>query len=218
MACSYQQLQPAYQATLTPCAVLHIFGVSNLVYMQPDAAVPLPAGATVSFFLQNMVSPAYSATNTQNGATLGGATLRSRKADALYVFTLQRPVAACSSFRSLLATASDATGNANNVAYTISFVSGHAIPADGAVTITFPDAYPGDLTTMAQADGTRVACSVNSRASAPRCRVGDAHRIDVLGSGDAPFAANTLYQVVITGLNNPTQSQGLVLTITSLYD
>jgi len=144
-----------------------------------------------------------------------GATILSRKIDVEYVFRLQRIVAACTAFQSLLAVASDSTGNANNVTYTISFITGHAVPEDGAVTIAFPDAYPGDLTTMAQADGTRVACSVSSRATSPVCRIGDAHRIDVYG---AAFQANALYQITVTGLNNPPESTSLAFTATSLYD
>jgi hypothetical protein len=35
--------------------------------------------------------------------------------------------------------------------------------------------------------------------------------------GDS-FAKNSLYQVVVSGLNNPPQSQGLQFTITSFYD
>ncbi len=60
----------------------------------------------------------------------------------------------------------------------------------------------------------QVTCTVSSIASSPYCQVGDVLRIDVLGD---QFVATALYQVVITGLNNPPQSQGLTFTITSLY-
>lgn len=206
-------LPAAARTALAACAAVHVFGVPNVVYMQ--AAAALPGGAVVSFLLENLVSPAYSAPTTQNGAQVSGAALRARKIDAQYAFYVQRVVAACTAFQQALATVSDATGNANGVTYEISFVTGHDVPAGGAVTITFPDAYPGDMLTMAQADGTRVACSASSRAAAPLCRVGDTHRIDLFG---AEFAPTALYQVAITGLNNPPQSAGLQLVITSLYD
>jgi hypothetical protein len=84
--CQHAVLARATLQPLRECAAVHVFGVTNAVYMQ--ASSDLPAGAVVSFVLSGLVSPAYSAANTQSGAVVKGATILSRKIDAEYVFRL----------------------------------------------------------------------------------------------------------------------------------
>ena len=121
-----------------------------------------------------MINPAYS-TNLISDVTI--TVVNSGKKKKNHVFKVNRNIAPCTAFTHLVSQANSAYGGENNVKFTISFITGHFIPTDGALAIEFPEAYTINLLDP----NCNVACKVmkNKQDTKFKCIIGSPSRIDI---------------------------------------
>lgn len=95
---------------------------------------------------------------------------------------------------------SSSFGRLNNITYTIQFITGYTIPANGAFSIQFDPSYEGNMHNMDLKCTLSKGFGLNSV-----CRVGDTKRLDIVLNGQN-IDSQKLCEVVITGLNSPVTS------------
>lgn len=166
--------------TPNPCTV-YIFGVSNMIYIQFSVAIA--ASTEFTFTIHDLINPAYSFYDIVKitGFSQVGALL-ARIQETLYEFTLNREILPCNHFTEATSVADSYIGGQNDVTFQIDFITGHKIPEDGAISVTFPESYDINLLNLG-ASCEPYNFDYSYSESEPYCKIGSAKRIDLYLNG-----------------------------------
>lgn len=94
------------------------------------------------------------------------------------------------------------------------FITGHAIPISGALSLEFPKTYFVDFYVL------QITCQLEGSfrsAERPTCKIGDKNRVDINLNG-VELSSTQEYIITVNGITNPNvDSSNLKLKIISYY-
>lgn len=186
-----------------------------MIYLSPKVA--MPAGSTQTLTIAGLINPAFSLSETVEitGFTQVGGT-NSRVRDATLKFSLTREIQPCGIFTEVNSVANSYIGGQNDVTFQIDFITGHPVPGQGAISVTFPLEYQIDLISL-KATCAPKDFDLTKAAGIPTCRVGAANRVDLYLNG---YQLNliTKYSITISGVTTLNlETKSLQFTIASYY-
>ncbi|KAL4456526.1 hypothetical protein ABPG74_000633 [Tetrahymena malaccensis] len=203
------------QGTNTPCSEIHVFGITNQIYIKPGTNIAATSQQTIT--LKKLNNAAYSFSGVLN--VLGFSQV-SQKVDIVYPLTTNLKVVPCNQFKQVIISIDKIVGGENDATVTLNITPGHYIPPFGAISVLFSSLYPFDLMQM------KSYCNVTSQTqqnyyglSRLNCLVSSYNRVDIY-LNNATYSQNDQITLQIHGLNTPNFQipQTIPITISSYFD
>ncbi|EAR88763.2 hypothetical protein TTHERM_00259620 (macronuclear) [Tetrahymena thermophila SB210] len=203
------------QGANTPCSEIHVFGITNQIYIKPGTSIAASSQQTVT--IQKLNNAAYSFSGVLN--VLGFSQV-SQKVDIVYPMTTNIKVDPCKQFKQVIISIDKIVGGENNATITLNITPGHPIPPFGAISALFSSVYPFDLMQMS------TSCNVISQTpqnyyglSRLNCVVSAYNRVDIY-LNNATYSQNDQITLQIYGLNTPNfqNPQDIPIILSSYFD
>lgn len=104
------------------------------------------------------------------------------------------------------------------VTYNFPFVTGHRIPSDGAISVTFPSPY-GNLLNLENTGCSLQGGVFSSLDNKATCKIGASNRVDIYLNG-TNLDSLEQYSLTVTGITNPyiDNLETYYFLLTSWYD